>query len=111
MKNLHWFVYKEDMNKNKITIYDIFSCGTFSNDIKKDYNLFNNLGLKVPDMVAFTSACKSKNINLRDYKDMSDLVLSVLTIIPLQLLAYNVASLRGLDIDKPKNLAKSVTVE
>lgn len=35
----------------------------------------------------------------------------ILTIIPLQLLAYNVAKLRGNDIDKPKNLAKSVTVE
>ncbi len=36
---------------------------------------------------------------------------SVLSVIPLQLLAYNVAKLRGNDIDKPKNLAKSVTVE
>lgn len=35
----------------------------------------------------------------------------ILTIIPLQLLSYEVAKLRGNDIDKPKNLAKSVTVE
>lgn len=34
-----------------------------------------------------------------------------LTIIPLQLFAYYVASMKGLDIDKPRNLAKSVTVE
>lgn len=34
-----------------------------------------------------------------------------LTIIPLQLISYEVAKLRGNDIDKPKNLAKSVTVE
>jgi glucosamine--fructose-6-phosphate aminotransferase (isomerizing) len=34
-----------------------------------------------------------------------------LTIIPLQTFAYYVALLRGCDIDKPKNLAKSVTVE
>lgn len=33
------------------------------------------------------------------------------TIVPLQLLAYEIAKLRGCDIDKPKNLAKSVTVE
>lgn len=32
-------------------------------------------------------------------------------VIPLQLLSYYVASLKGLDIDKPRNLAKSVTVE
>ena len=34
-----------------------------------------------------------------------------LTIIPLQLLAYYVAVAKGLDVDKPRNLAKSVTVE
>ena len=35
----------------------------------------------------------------------------VVTVIPLQLLAYHIASLRGLDVDQPRNLAKSVTVE
>jgi glucosamine--fructose-6-phosphate aminotransferase (isomerizing) len=34
-----------------------------------------------------------------------------LTIVPLQLLAYHVANLKGCDVDKPRNLAKSVTVE
>jgi glucosamine--fructose-6-phosphate aminotransferase (isomerizing) len=35
----------------------------------------------------------------------------VTTVIPLQLLAYHIATLRGLDVDQPRNLAKSVTVE
>jgi glutamine---fructose-6-phosphate transaminase (isomerizing) len=35
----------------------------------------------------------------------------LLTVIPLQLLAYHVAVLRGCDVDRPRNLAKSVTVE
>jgi glucosamine--fructose-6-phosphate aminotransferase (isomerizing) len=35
----------------------------------------------------------------------------VVTVIPLQLLAYHIASIRGLDVDQPRNLAKSVTVE
>ena len=35
----------------------------------------------------------------------------ILTVIPLQMLSYEIARLRGCDIDKPKNLAKSVTVE
>jgi len=35
----------------------------------------------------------------------------ILTIIPLQLLAYHMAILRGCDVDQPRNLAKSVTVE
>ena len=35
----------------------------------------------------------------------------VITVIPLQILAYHIAALRGLDVDQPRNLAKSVTVE
>jgi glucosamine--fructose-6-phosphate aminotransferase (isomerizing) len=35
----------------------------------------------------------------------------LLTAIPLQLLAYHIAVLRGCDVDRPRNLAKSVTVE
>ena len=38
-------------------------------------------------------------------------ILPFLTVIPLQLLAYYIADLRGCEIDKPRNLAKSVTVE
>ena len=43
--------------------------------------------------------------------DCADEVTPILAVVPLQLLAYYVAKLRGCDIDKPKNLAKSVTVE
>ncbi len=42
---------------------------------------------------------------------VSDIVMPILTVIPLQLIAYYTAKLRKCDIDKPKNLAKSVTVE
>ena len=40
-----------------------------------------------------------------------DEITPLLSVVPLQLLAYYIAKLRGCDIDKPKNLAKSVTVE
>jgi glucosamine--fructose-6-phosphate aminotransferase (isomerizing) len=40
-----------------------------------------------------------------------DMLYPILTVIPLQLLAYYVAVKRGLDVDQPRNLAKSVTVE
>ena len=36
---------------------------------------------------------------------------AVLAVIPLQLLAYRIARLRGLNVDQPRNLAKTVTVE
>jgi glucosamine--fructose-6-phosphate aminotransferase (isomerizing) len=41
----------------------------------------------------------------------NDFMAPLMAIIPLQLIAYEVAKMRGLDIDKPRNLAKSVTVE
>jgi glucosamine--fructose-6-phosphate aminotransferase (isomerizing) len=43
--------------------------------------------------------------------ESSDLLSPILAIIPLQLLAYHIAVRRGCDVDQPRNLAKSVTVE
>ena len=40
-----------------------------------------------------------------------ELLLPLLEMIPLQLLAYHIAVYRGCDVDQPRNLAKSVTVE
>jgi glucosamine--fructose-6-phosphate aminotransferase (isomerizing) len=42
---------------------------------------------------------------------IADELMPVLTTIPLQLLAYHIAVLKGTDVDQPRNLAKSVTVE
>jgi len=43
--------------------------------------------------------------------DAPEILQPMLTVVPLQLLAYHAAVLRGHDVDKPRNLAKSVTVE
>jgi glucosamine--fructose-6-phosphate aminotransferase (isomerizing) len=43
--------------------------------------------------------------------DAPEILQPMLTVIPLQLLAYHAAVLRGYDVDRPRNLAKSVTVE
>jgi glucosamine--fructose-6-phosphate aminotransferase (isomerizing) len=42
---------------------------------------------------------------------VEELLSPIVTVIPLQLLAYHIAARRGLDVDQPRNLAKSVTVE
>lgn len=42
---------------------------------------------------------------------VDEILSPILTVIPLQLLAYHIAARRGLDVDQPRNLAKSVTVE
>ena len=53
--------------------------------------------------------------NIADYSieipETGDVMMPLVASIPLQLLAYHIALLRGCDIDKPRNLAKSVTVE
>jgi len=41
----------------------------------------------------------------------AELLAPLVTVIPLQLLAYHIAVVRGCDVDQPRNLAKSVTVE
>ncbi len=43
--------------------------------------------------------------------DMPELISPIVSVIPLQLLAYHIAVWRGADVDQPRNLAKSVTVE
>jgi glucosamine--fructose-6-phosphate aminotransferase (isomerizing) len=43
--------------------------------------------------------------------DVPDYLQPLVAVVPLQLLAYHIAVLRGCDVDKPRNLAKSVTVE
>ena len=43
--------------------------------------------------------------------EMSEWISPLLTVVPMQLLSYHIAAHRGLDVDQPRNLAKSVTVE
>jgi glutamine---fructose-6-phosphate transaminase (isomerizing) len=43
--------------------------------------------------------------------EVDELISPVLAVIPLQMLSYHIAAIKGLDVDQPRNLAKSVTVE
>ncbi|MDZ7965727.1 MAG: glutamine--fructose-6-phosphate transaminase (isomerizing) [Nostoc sp. DedSLP03] len=49
--------------------------------------------------------------DLLSVSNVDELLSPLLTVVPLQLLAYHIAARRGLDVDQPRNLAKSVTVE
>ncbi len=66
-------------------------------------------------LVAITSEGNGDLSHLVDHQIVvpasPPLITPVLTVIPLQLLAYHIAVLRGCDVDRPRNLAKSVTVE
>jgi glucosamine--fructose-6-phosphate aminotransferase (isomerizing) len=66
-------------------------------------------------VIAITSQQEDVLANLIDYEiripQTEDMLYPILSVIPLQLLAYYVAVKRGLNVDQPRNLAKSVTVE
>jgi len=56
-------------------------------------------------------AAASKAHHVIEVPPCAELLAPLLTVIPLQLLAYHAALRRGCDVDQPRNLAKSVTVE
>jgi glucosamine--fructose-6-phosphate aminotransferase (isomerizing) len=66
-------------------------------------------------VIAITSQQEEVLENLIDYEiripQTTDMLYPILSVIPLQLLAYYIAVKRGLNVDQPRNLAKSVTVE
>jgi len=66
-------------------------------------------------IIAIASESDSEIDHLVDYTikipDTTSMLMPLLTVIPLQLLAYHIAVKKGLNVDQPRNLAKSVTVE
>jgi len=66
-------------------------------------------------MIALTNSKDEKLNNLFDYiirvPEVQELFSPVIAMVPLQLLAYYIAEFLGKDVDQPRNLAKSVTVE
>jgi glucosamine--fructose-6-phosphate aminotransferase (isomerizing) len=60
---------------------------------------------------ADTHIVSSKGVNVIRLPEHYGLLSPILHVVPLQLLAYHTALARGSDVDKPRNLAKSVTVE
>jgi glutamine---fructose-6-phosphate transaminase (isomerizing) len=60
---------------------------------------------------ADTRIAPSPGINVIRLPEHYGLLSPILHVVPLQLLAYHAALVRGTDVDKPRNLAKSVTVE
>jgi len=66
-------------------------------------------------IIAIVTAGDDVVKELADYvievPETDDILLPLLTVIPLQLLSYHIAVMRGCNVDQPRNLAKSVTVE
>jgi glucosamine--fructose-6-phosphate aminotransferase (isomerizing) len=68
-------------------------------------------GLVIAVVQSGDRAIASKATHVLEVPPCADMLAPLLTVIPLQLLAYHIAVRRGCDVDQPRNLAKSVTVE
>ncbi len=82
----------------------------------KNLNNIEQVKARKGPIIAFTSGTGAKQLKgianeIISLPDVPDCLTPILTVIPLQLLAYHLAVELGRDVDKPRNLAKSVTVE
>jgi glucosamine--fructose-6-phosphate aminotransferase (isomerizing) len=57
------------------------------------------------------ATANDENVQIVKVPQVGNEIAPIIYTIPLQLLAYHVAVLKGTDVDQPRNLAKSVTVE
>lgn len=79
---------------------------------KKNLSNIQEIKARKGKIIAVSSADKIELAdNLLKIPETNDYLYPFLTVIPLQLLSYYIADMRGCSIDKPRNLAKSVTVE
>ena len=86
--------------------------------LRYEKTLSNIQEVKARSGVVVTVCCPEDEEEVRKISDhvltvpsTNELLLPILEIVPLQLLAYHIAVRRGCDVDQPRNLAKSVTVE
>ncbi len=84
--------------------------------LSKNINNMEQVKARKGPIIAVTSGSGAKQLknlanDIIEVPDVPDCVSPILTVVPLQLLAYHLAVELGRDVDKPRNLAKSVTVE
>ena len=93
----------------------VISIVTKENIAEKTISNIKEVKSRGANVILITTNKLNKDSDFYDDKivvpDTHSLLQPLLTIIPLQLMSYEIAKLRGCNIDKPKNLAKSVTVE
>ena len=91
--------------------------GNHSSELRYEKTHSNIVEVKAREGIVISVLTEGDSISslVSDYvieiPPVSDLLSPILSIIPLQLLAYHIAVRRGCDVDQPRNLAKSVTVE
>ncbi|MDD4781964.1 MAG: glutamine--fructose-6-phosphate transaminase (isomerizing), partial [Tissierellia bacterium] len=93
----------------------IIAIATDKNVFSKTISNIKEVKARGAYIIYLTTSNLNNELNFADNKiivpQISPLLQTILAIIPLQLIAFETAKLKGCDIDKPRNLAKSVTVE
>ena len=94
----------------------VVALGTYSKLFAKAMSNVVEVKARGADVLALTTERHQEEMShtadaVMTIPDIHELLLPSLGVVPLQLFAYYVALMRGCDIDKPRNLAKSVTVE
>ena len=94
----------------------VIALGTYSPLFDKAMSNVKEVKARGADVLALTTATHEQEMaaevnGVITIPETDDLLLPNLGVVPLQLFSYYVALMRGCDIDKPRNLAKSVTVE
>src|SRR5205085_8701880 len=106
----HWII--EPVRPDLPSLFIAPDDAVFSNNLN---NIEQVRARKGPIIAITSGACAKKLAGIADdiitIPTVPDYVSPVLTVIPLQLFAYHLAVALGRDVDKPRNLAKSVTVE
>jgi glucosamine--fructose-6-phosphate aminotransferase (isomerizing) len=91
--------------------------GNAASELRYEKTHSNIVEVKARDGIVISVLTEGDEMSSRvsdhviEIPETSDLLAPILSIVPLQLLAYHIAVRRGCDVDQPRNLAKSVTVE
>ena len=91
----------------------VIAATTYTND--KMVSNIEEVKARKGRIISITSEVNNEVRNLAEFNfsipDTEDVLSPLLSVVPLQLLSYYIAVKRGLNVDQPRNLAKSVTVE
>jgi glutamine---fructose-6-phosphate transaminase (isomerizing) len=110
-----WFAYerhREDRTGYRLPIVGIVTQGPFYD---KTFSNLEEVRARDGKLIVIATEGDSKVATIADdvfiVPANHPLIDPIITVVPLQLLAYHIADIRGTDVDQPRNLAKSVTVE
>ncbi len=103
--------------KLPVVVVNTREVGNAASELRYEKTHSNIVEVKSRDGIVISVLTEGDEMSSRvsnhviEIPETSDLLAPILSIVPLQLLAYHIAVRRGCDVDQPRNLAKSVTVE